>query len=234
MAGRRRRLLLFAWYRPGTGFTRVIETLFDDLARDVDITWIGIGHEGPARQWRPTVRLLPTRTLEGDLTGAYQARLDWDRLQPDCVLALNDIWYLEHYPRELGRRMDQVPMFGYLPLDGDIPDPALAAGLAGFRALCTYTHHAAQELERALASCGIDTPVHVVGHGVDARIFHPLPETGEPGDNLAARMRLAQQLFDLDQPAWVVLNASRPDPRKRIDLTLEGFARFARFKPASV
>ncbi len=234
MAGQRRRLLLFAWHRPGTGFTRVIEALLDDLARDHDIVWMGIGYQGPAKQWRPAVRLLPTQTLEGDLTGAYQARLDWDRLRPDCVLALNDLWYLEHYPRELGRRIEQVPMFGYLPLDGDIPDPALAAGLTGFRGLCTYTRHAASELERALTACRIDTPVHVVGHGVDGSVFHPLPEVGEGSDALAARMRLAQALFGLDEPAWVVLNASRPDPRKRIDLSLAGFARFAAGKPASV
>ena len=41
---------------------------------------------------------------------------------------------------------------------------------------------------------------------------------------------------DLPQPeeSFVVLNASRPDPRKRVDLTIEGFAIFAANKPANV
>ena len=34
--------------------------------------------------------------------------------------------------------------------------------------------------------------------------------------------------------AFIVLNASRFDQRKRIDLTVEGFARFAAGKPANV
>jgi D-inositol-3-phosphate glycosyltransferase len=41
-------------------------------------------------------------------------------------------------------------------------------------------------------------------------------------------------VFGLTEPAWVVLNASRPDPRKRIDLSLEAFARFARTRPPDV
>src|SRR5262249_62046781 len=34
--------------------------------------------------------------------------------------------------------------------------------------------------------------------------------------------------------SFVVLNASRPDKRKRVDLTVRGFARFAAGKPAHV
>jgi glycosyltransferase involved in cell wall biosynthesis len=47
-------------------------------------------------------------------------------------------------------------------------------------------------------------------------------------------MQLARERFGLDEPSWVVLNASRPDPRKRIDITIDGFARFARGRPANV
>jgi glycosyltransferase involved in cell wall biosynthesis len=47
-------------------------------------------------------------------------------------------------------------------------------------------------------------------------------------------MRLAGELFGLDEPSWVVLNASRPDPRKRIDISIDGFARFARGRPPNV
>jgi D-inositol-3-phosphate glycosyltransferase len=36
------------------------------------------------------------------------------------------------------------------------------------------------------------------------------------------------------ETSFIVLNASRPDQRKRVDLTIEGFARFAAGKPADV
>lgn len=232
MAARRRpRLLLFGWYREGTGFTRVLEALLEPLARRYDITWMGVGYKGEPRALAERVRLLPTNLEGGDLVGAYATRLNWSELRPDLILALNDIWYLEHYPREFGALTDRAPMYGYLPLDGDIPDPALVAGLTGFRRLFTYTQHAAGQLRAALRSQGIDTPVSVVGHGVDLEVFHPL-HSGT--DAAQARMELAREVFGLERPAWVVLNASRPDPRKRIDLSIEAFARFACGKPDNV
>jgi glycosyltransferase involved in cell wall biosynthesis len=48
-----------------------------------------------------------------------------------------------------------------------------------------------------------------------------------------AKKKVFGTLQDPDE-SFVVLNASRPDKRKRIDLTIEGFARFAADKPANV
>lgn len=215
-------LLLFGWYREGTGFTRVLQALLPFLAQRHRVTWMGLGYHGEPRRLAANVELRPTNLHGGDLVGAYQARLDWPSLCVDRVLALNDPWWLEHYPRELDRVLGEVPMHGYLPLDGDIPDPELLRGLAGFRSLFTYTEHAADQLRTALVACDLPIPVVVAGHGVDLSAFAPLHADIE----VAARMRLAQQVFGLSEPSWVVLNASRPDPRKRIDLSIEGFARF--------
>jgi glycosyltransferase involved in cell wall biosynthesis len=57
--------------------------------------------------------------------------------------------------------------------------------------------------------------VDVIPHGIDRERFFPLPDLRDPG-------------------AFVVLNASRPDRRKRLDLTIAGFAQFARDKPGNV
>lgn len=227
-------LLLFGWFREGTGFTRVLQALLPHLAQVYRITWMGVGYQGPARQLSERVQLLPTNLHGGDVVGAYAARKQWSALAVDAVLALNDPWYLEHYSRELADILGDVPMFGYLPLDGDIPDPALVQGLRGFSALFTYTAHSAQELRQALRACGRSTPVLVAGHGVELREFAPAASVRATDFAVQERMRLAQSLFELDDPSWVFLNASRPDPRKRLDLTLEGFARFARGRPSNV
>jgi len=227
-------LLLFGWYRQGTGFTRVLQALLPHLTQFYRITWMGVGYQGPARQLGERVLLRPTNLHGGDLVGAYAARKEWASLAADVVLALNDPWYLEHYSRELGSALGGVPMFGYLPLDGDISDPAVVQGLRDFSALFTYTTHAAQELQQALQSCGNSTAVRIAGHGVELGAFAPAESVQASGFDVCARMHLAQQVFGLSQPTWVVLNASRPDPRKRLDLTLEGFARFARDRPANV
>lgn len=223
-------LLLFGWYRPGTGFTRVLQALLPILSTRFRITWMGVGYSGEPWILDDGVRLLPTNLCGGDMMGAHAARLAWDELAPDLVLALNDPWYLEHYPRELQAVAGSVPMFGYLPLDGDIIDSSVVTGLSGFRRLFTYTRHAAGELVRALAQAGLDIPVTVAGHGVERGTF------SQRGDcrSVSGRMRLAQHVFGLPQPAWVLLNASRPDPRKRIDLSLEAFARAFREIPDDV
>jgi glycosyltransferase involved in cell wall biosynthesis len=225
---------LFGWYAEGTGFTRVLRELLPHLAQHYRITWMGVGYKGQPRQLGPDVLLLPTNLAGGDLVGAYGARLNWASLEADAVLALNDVWYLEHYSRELASLLGHVPMLGYLPLDGDIPEPHLIEGLVGFHSLYTYTQHAAEQLRGALHECAIPTPVAVAGHGVDVSAFAPTESVRAADFDAGARMRLAQQLFDLPEPSWVVLNASRPDPRKRIDLSIEGFARFARERPSSV
>jgi D-inositol-3-phosphate glycosyltransferase len=233
-ASRRPHLLLFGWYREGTGFTRVLRAVLPHLARHYRITWFGVGYHAEPRSLASDVLLRPTNLRGGDMVGAYAARLSWGELAADAVLALNDVWYLEHYSRELAQVLGPVPMLGYLPLDGDISDPRLVEGLVGFHSLYTYTEHAAEQLRSALRAGGTATPVAVAGHGVDLEAFGPAPQVRAAGFDPRARMELARQLFGLSEPGWVVLNASRPDPRKRIDLTIEGFARFARGLPPSV
>jgi D-inositol-3-phosphate glycosyltransferase len=224
-------LLLGGWYKPGSGFTRVLQALVPHLRQKFQITWLGVGYQGPAFELAPGVHVLPTNLRGGDLVGAYDARRRWASLAPDLVLVLNDLWYLQHYANEFALLKDkQVPMVGYLPLDGGIDDAKLVGDLTGFTQLVTYTEWAADQLRQALKAQGQITPVSVAGHGVDLSSFFMQPD----GTDLNARMARAQALFGLSEPAFVVLNASRPDPRKRLDLTLDAFALFARDKPTNV
>jgi D-inositol-3-phosphate glycosyltransferase len=226
-------LLLFGWYQPGTGFTRVLEALLPEMANVFRVTWFGVGYRGPEFDWSEHVRVQPTNLHGGDLVGAYEARLRWDELQADAVFALNDIWYLIHYSRELAGVLNGVPMIGYLPLDGHLHNPEEIKELIGFDRLITYTECAATNLRAALKQIGIKTPVSKAGHGVNLASFRPLDPEPERFD-LARRMQRAQDYFGLAEPSVVILNASRPDPRKRIDLTLEGFAEFVRGRPANI
>ena len=226
-------LLLFGWYRPGTGFTRVLEAIVPHLARDSRITWMGVGYRGPVREWAHGVKLEPTNLAGGDMVGAYAARLRWKELAPDLIFALNDLWYLEHYSRELTPLLDRVPMVGYLPLDGRLDQPDHVRGLTGYRRLLTYTETAASNLREVLDAAGNPTAVGCLGHGVDIGCFRPAVEFSTE-NLLRERMELARNYFNLHEPAFVVLNASRPDPRKRIDRTLEAFARFVQGRPSHV
>ncbi len=224
-------LLLGGWYKPGSGFTRVLLSLLPFLRSKFRITWLGVGYLGEPFDLCEGVHVLPTNVRGGDMVGAYYARKNWRSLAPDLVFVLNDLWYLTHYSSEFGMLEDPlVPIVGYLPLDGGIDSHSLTRDLTGFQQIVTYTHWAAGQLRPALRTMGHSTPVTVAGHGVDLTHFRMF----SGGLDLATRMARAQQLFGLDEPAFVVLNANRPDPRKRLDLTLDAFARFASGKPANV
>lgn len=217
-------LLLCGWYRPGTGFTRVLEALLPALLRRFRVTWLGVGYQGPPCEHPSGARILPTNLRGGDIVGAVWLAQHWEQLAPDGLLALNDLWYLSHYSRELALLPPSrpVPLVGYLPLDGRKPPAQAVTEVFAYDRLYSYTESAAADLREAGAA-----DVRVLGHGVDRDCFVPTLKPGQ-GDLLQQRMRLAQQYFDLPRPCFVVLNAARPDPRKHLRRTLEGFAAFAR------
>ncbi len=105
--------------------------------------------------------------------------------------------------------------------------------LARFDRVVMLAETVRQQFSTCLAQCrDIGRTDHaprlaVIPHGLDTRVFHPL------GDRPAVRVTIAG-LRDLPNDTFVVLKADRNQPRKRIDLKLGGFARFACDKPPGV
>lgn len=222
----RRRLLIAGWHRPGTGFTRVLDALVQRFVTQVDITWVAIGDIGPERRLQPGVQLIPVPMGVGDSVGAYLIRDRLDALAPDAIFALNDLWYLEHYARVLGPVLGSIPLIGYLPLDGDIPVDLVLPDLSAYRTLCTYTRYAADNLRSSIQRAGMAINVAIAGHGIARVQFQPAETVRRVDFAISERLSLAQSLFALNEPTCVALNASRPDPRKRIDLSLLGLAAY--------
>ncbi|HKV40183.1 MAG TPA: glycosyltransferase, partial [Blastocatellia bacterium] len=93
-----------------------------------------------------------------------------------------------------------------------------------------YTKFGLGVFERACLDAGIPRfPVTaVIPHGIDSSTFHPLSSTHNDSRRLA-RLQLFPDRPEL-RDAFIVLNANRNCPRKRIDLTLRAFAEFSRGK----
>src|SRR4051794_19712555 len=90
---------------------------------------------------------------------------------------------------------------------------------------------------RGKRSGGAFPAVDVIPHGVERDRFHPFPELLQRSFASPGRAEAKRKVFaGLEDPedSFIVLNASRPDKRKRVDLTIEGFARFSAGKPANV
>jgi len=167
---------------------------------------LGIGYRGDESDFGGAT-LHPTNLRGGDVFAAFQAAEMVEALGARVVLLVNDFWMLHPHLRTLGGGPARI--VAYVPVDGRIVDDRFLAPLAEIDRFVAYTEFGKAQLE-----AWTDVPVSVIPHGVDTEAFRPLPDARRDG--------------------FVVLNANRPLERKRIDLTLEGFALFARGKPADV
>jgi glycosyltransferase involved in cell wall biosynthesis len=236
------KLIAIGYNTSGTGLTRVMHSIMRRLADRQEIHYLGIGYSGEAiRDHNLTIH--PTNRKGGDVFAAFQAKRMIEELDPALVFILHDIWLFEHYLKILGPYRDRLKIVGYLPLDGRVTNEEVAAPLEQADRVVVYTEFARAQLEGAFhrlrerRGAGQYPKVEVIPHGVDRDRFHPFPELVEAGFAAAGRAKAKKKVFgdleDVDE-SFVVLNASRPDKRKRIDLTIEGFARFAAGKPSNV
>jgi len=210
-----------------------MQSLVEALRRRYAVHYVGIGYKGPEIR-KPGLTIYPCNLHGGDVYGSGLAQTLIERLRPRLVLLLNDLWVLHNY-RNLGRLTERPTVVAYVPLDGRLVDPSWIEPLGFIDCWVAYTEFARGELARGLERLegGAKRRVEVIPHGVDRAVFRPLgPQDGEARRGVARR-RAFPGLASADR-AFVVLNANRPQPRKRIDLTIRGFAEFARGKPPHV
>lgn len=227
------RLIAIGYYTAGTGLSRVMRSVMGRLADRHEIHFLGIGYSGEIVRDRG-LTIYPTNPTGGDVFAAFQAKRLIEEIEPQVVFIMHDIWIFEYYLRLLGPYRDRLKIVAYIPLDGRITDEELAAPLAQADRALAYTQFCRREFEGAFRRLREKhperafPPVEVIPHGVDRDHFFPLPE-GRAG----AKRRVFGDGWAAGE-SFVVLNASRFDKRKRVDLTVEGFAIFAADKPANV
>jgi glycosyltransferase involved in cell wall biosynthesis len=122
-------------------------------------------------------------------------------------------------------------------LEWPIADARSVLPLGSVDRLITYTDFGLREVQAAFeraAAAGhraCAPPCDVVPHGVDTSRFFPLCGGASAAQRRDSRNLARARLFGSRpelRDAFIVLNANRNCPRKRIDVTLRAFARFAR------
>jgi len=201
------------------------------LATTWDIQQLAVNHRGAAADigWA----VLPNKDPV-DRFGLGQIPRLVDGLAPDAVFVFNDFLSLPRYWELPSRLGDPRPLLvAQCPLLGEAVDPRLVGRLAFFDCVVVLSEQVRRHFAECLEHCRrigfIDRVprIEVIPHGIDTHLFHPL------GERLGVRAGIPG-LWDLPPEGFVVLNANRNEPRKRVDITLQGFARFARDKPAGV
>lgn len=235
-SGRRPRILAIGDAVAPTGFARVIRSVLGPLADRYDITQLATNYDGDPHDWPWS--LFPAEPGGGDDRGAIRLPSLLAHVRPDLVFIVNDLWLAGRYAeivREQG--LTELPVVAYCPIEADGIDLGALSRLREATKLVLYTRFARDGVERAIdeADDRLSYPpsfTDVRPHGVDTTMFHPLGEPGYPSTRLAAKRQLLGP--DTDPDTFIVLNANRNQPRKRIDVTMRAFADFARDKPATV
>jgi D-inositol-3-phosphate glycosyltransferase len=228
----RPRVLAVGHGASATGFSRVLDTLIRQLGDRYDFHHFATNHRSDrvAGDWPiyGNSDRLDANGLDrlGELIGL---------LQPQIVLLLNDLWFCSLHANRLKSAPERPQLVAYCPVDGILTRPERYSALNVFDQIVAYTQFGKQELEKivgrenTLSSAGVTKSIEVIPHGVDSNVFFPL-------NGLLDRSQAKQQLFgdSAAEADFVVFNAAKHDARKRLDLTIEGFARFAQDKPDKV
>lgn len=216
-----------------TGFSRVMRGVLDPLVEQYDIHQLALSYYGDPHDW--PWKLYPA-SVGGNAFGTLRVAWMFDHLKPDVIFMVSNLPRVKAYLEALGERARTVPIVAYVAVEAGPISPALVPFLKEVDRLVFYTEQSKREFEKAIAGHenGALRPcfrLDVRPHGIDTSTFYPVDP--EEQDRAVVRDRIRTQLFKGDEEhvnSFIVLNANRNQARKRIDLTVRGFAEFARDK----
>ena len=225
-----------------TGFGRVLRSIFEPLSNDYKLHQLATRFDGGPHNYPWT--LYPAG--KGESRYGYDKVLPLiEQIQPAIVFLLYDIPFQVPYLEQLRKAAPQPKIVFYSPVESGPIAPEIMQRLHGVSRYVAFTDYGRREIGESLKSVREHDPafqfpdLDVIPHGVASDRFFPLsggsdaPSEAIPWRRLEARRRM--KLDDAEHlDAFIVLNANRNMPRKRIDLTMQGFAEFARDKPANV
>jgi glycosyltransferase involved in cell wall biosynthesis len=200
-----------------TGFGRVAENLLPALSRVHDVSVLAVNYHGDPHPEARKYNTYPAILHGNDPFGTHRIAEVAMREKPDLIWVTNDIWIgitlwdaVKHLKEELGFKF-----FVYTPIDSYGLFPELLEPINEWDGIATYTQFGAEEIMKI----GYEKPVHIVGHGTDFSKFFPLDK------------QECRRILGVPEDVFIIFNGNRNQPRKRIDLTIKGFIKFAKDKP---
>jgi D-inositol-3-phosphate glycosyltransferase len=207
-----------------TGFSTVLHNIISNLPKEeFDVHHLAINYYGDPhdKYWK----IYPAM-LGGDIWGFGRLNQYVDQ-KFDGIFILNDVWVIDNYLKkikEVFKNKDIPPIVVYFPVDSKYLDAEWFNNFDIVSKTVVYTKFGYKEVK----TCKENLEPLIISHGVNSNEFYKLDS---PKRELKAKIYPNREDF-LD--SFVVLNANRNQPRKRIDLTLQAFKLFSDDKPSNV
>ena len=201
-----------------TGFARVTENVLQRICDQYEVVVLGHNHWGDPTPLQSKYKMYPSSNrFQTAPFGEDRIREVVEKEKPDIIFSINDMWIINEQYKRIKDLHDQklFKFVGYAPMDSYGWTGCLDETANDWDGVVSYTEFGAHEFIRG----GIKKPITIIPHGITANQFYPM-------DKAEARKRLS-----LKDDIFIVFNGNRNQFRKRIDITVEGFAKFAKDKP---
>ena len=201
-----------------TGFARVLHNIIKFLPKDWEAHHLGINYNGDPHEFEH--KIYPAY-LGGDVYGLGRIGQMKD-LKPDLIMILNDIWMVDMFLEEIRKQWKEIPpIIVYYPVDAEDFDPIWFKNFDLVKHTIVYTRFGERVTLKAAPWI---SPISIIPHGTDTDVFYKI-------DKQEAKDRIFKDNLAIAKNSFIVLNANRNQPRKRIDIAIKGFSIFAEDKP---
>lgn len=202
-----------------TGFARVTHNLLGYLQRDFEVVVLGSNYHGDPHSY--PFKIYPaTNRFATALFGEHRIRDIVLKEQPSIIFCINDSWIINDLYAQIAdlHKQGKFQFVGYYPVDGLDWFNVLSSTANDWDQVLIYTKFGCEEAKKT----GLKHDPIYFPHGIDTSIFYPL-------DRVEARKQL-----NLPLDKFIIFNGNRNQPRKRIDLTIKGFAEMAKQAPDAI
>ena len=201
-----------------TGFARVTENVLERLQDNYEVVVLGHNWWGDPTPLQQKYKMYPSSNrFQTAPFGEQRIREVVEKEKPDIVFTINDMWIINEQYKQIAdlHKQKRFKFVGYAPMDSYAWTGCLNETANDWDGIISYTEFGAHEF----IAGGIQKPVAVIPHGVTRGQFYPV-------NKAEARKKL-----NLKDDLFIVFNGNRNQFRKRIDITIEAFAKFAKDKP---
>lgn len=207
-----------------TGFARVNHSILGNLPENkYEIDVLGINYYGDPHKYTD-LKIYPAAS-KGHIYG-FNRVVEFGNNKYDFIFLLNDAWILSEYIKALKETFKEnlPPIIVYMPVDSTDFDPNWFKEFDAVSRLCVYTQYGYDVVRQAVPDLN---PI-IVPHGTDTETFYKIDK---PSADIKDMVFPNTTQF---RESFIFLNANRNQPRKRNDISFEGFAIFSKNKPDNV